>query len=266
MADPHLGWTKKPPAANRNAQTVPDWMNDKGNCGDVKFLLMCPAGNNALPQNPFVIKKTVEQHVGKVDGAYPIDRHTKYVIKVRSEDQYKKIQKINKLCTGTPVIIEPHPTLNSTKCVVSCPAVRDLTEDEICTELKDQDVLSVRRFTIMREGKVTPTNTLVVTLNKVTVPDRLYFGYVTAETRPYYPSPLRCKKCFAFGHTAERCSSSQKCHNCGDDAHGECGQSSKCVNCDGNHPSTSRNCPEFKKEQAIITLKVDEDLTYVEAR
>lgn len=60
---------------------------------------------------------------------------------------------------------------------------------------------------------------------------------------------MSCAKCGSQEHAVENCTS---------DPH--------CSNCDGDHPAYSRSCPAWKREKEIITLKVNENISYKEAR
>ena len=58
-----------------------------------------------------------------------------------------------------------HKTLNSSRGVIRCRELSDLSEVEIRDELKTQDVVEVHRVTVKKEGRVIPTNTLFLTFN-----------------------------------------------------------------------------------------------------
>ena len=73
---------------------------------------------------------------------------------------------------------------------------------------------------------------------------------------PSIPLPLRCMNCMRFGHHQTNCKKEKACINCGENYHEDeqkeklnCPNKTKCVNCDGQHASTSRDCPKFIKEQ-----------------
>lgn len=66
--------------------------------------------------------------------------------------------------------------------------------------------------------------------------------------RPIHRDVTQCTKCFNFGHGARNCHMNPRCEKCGanHDAEG-CVTDvliAKCCNCDGDHPSTDRNCPK----------------------
>ena len=59
-----------------------------------------------------------------------------------------------------------HTTLNSSRGVIRCRELSDLSEVEIRDELKTQGVVEIHRVTVKKEGKVIPTYTLFLTFNR----------------------------------------------------------------------------------------------------
>lgn len=112
------------------------------------------------------------------------------------------------------------------------------------------------------------TAALQLTINSPNEPKNIKIAYMNVLTRPFYPRPRRCYKCFNFGHIALTCSAKQLCYRCGDNFHGDtCEKASKCTNCKTNeHYSTSNKCPLWIKKTEIIKLKVDSKITFEEAR
>ena len=45
-----------------------------------------------------------------------------------------------------------------------------------------------------------------------------------------------------------------------------CSETPKCAYCNGNHPVSSRDCPSWKKEKQILTVKYQRPITFFEAR
>ncbi|XP_062538497.1 uncharacterized protein LOC134206791 [Armigeres subalbatus] len=227
--------------------------------------------NDVLPDNPFFIRKSIEAAVGTIEDARPEARGTRYVLKVRQKRQIEKLLALKQLIDGTAICIELHGTLNIRKCIVSCQYGLNLPDDELTSLLGSQRVIEVRRFT-KRDPKdkktFIPTNTMVLTIQGTTIPDFLYFGYVRVRTRPYYPAPLQCTRCHRFGHSKKFCTEKEICADCSSE-HAEstpCVADPLCVNCSGPHSSRSRDCPVKLAEAKIVKIKVDQDVSYGEAR
>ena len=100
--------------------------------------------------------------------------------------------------------------------------------------------------------------------------DRIFrnIGYLKNETRPYIPNPQRCFQCQKFGHTKNSCKSKAVCAGCGEKGHNldDCQNEPKCVNCQCDHVAISRDCPKWKIEKDIVTLKYTEKISFTDAR
>ncbi|XP_052870591.1 uncharacterized protein LOC128276163 [Anopheles cruzii] len=242
-------------------------MDPAGDHAELRFLVLRPEDNGKLPSNAFLIAKTIETTAGTIVGGNYFDQNTKYLMKVRSGTQVDKLLKLNKLINGTEIIIEHHATLNSCMVVVSTNELGEVTEEDITAELKTQGVTKTHRFTRMANGIRVPTNSFLLTLNSVIRPEYIKIGLNRIRTRQYYPRPMVCGKCLAFGHTRKYCKATdEKCANCGGGAHGTCELPSKCSNCNGGHSCFSKLCPAYAKEQEIINVKIDHCISAKEAR
>ena len=100
-------------------------------------------------------------------------------------------------------------------------------------------------------------------------PEILTLGYVKFKLDKYYSSPMQCKKCYLFGHTAAKCRNSTICVNCTYKEHTEDQCTSPtfiCTNCRLNHASNSKQCSSFIKEKEICTLQADLNISFADAR
>ena len=97
--------------------------------------------------------------------------------------------------------------------------------------------------------------------------EKINIGCLKKETRPYIPNPQRCFKCQKFGHTKNSCKDKAVCAGCGEEGHNldDCQNDPKCVNCQGDHVATSRDCPKWKIEKDIVTLKYTENISFADA-
>ncbi|XP_055528040.1 uncharacterized protein LOC129720577 [Wyeomyia smithii] len=250
--------------ANRR---LPEWMDP--NNGELTILSM-KATKGELPDNPFLIKKSVELVAGNIEDARPETRGSRYILKVRQTKQVKTLLELTKLIDGTEVVVEFHQTLNIQKCIVTCSYGIKMADDELLEELRPQRVLEIKRFTTWDKKKNTriPTPTMIVTFQGTTIPQFVYFGYVRAKTRPYYPSPLQCGNCHRFGHTKRNCQAKSICPICSQEHEQAvpCSADAHCVNCNGAHSARARECAIKMAETAIVHIKVDEDVSFAEAR
>lgn len=257
-------------------RTTPEWIDPIN--GQLEILLLRATGERTLPCNPFIVSKTIESVIGPFRNARmqrDQEHRIQYILSVRNKNHLVQLLNIKKLSDGTPIEIINHPTLNQRKCVVACREVLYMDERELVTELKDQEVIEVKRITrkISERNENVPTPTLILTIRGTVIPEFIYFGFIRVPTRNYYPNPMQCFACYKFGHTSKRCrSNTQLCRNCGQTHHHEneldrtCNAISFCVNCAGEHPSTSRQCPNWITENRINRIRIDKGISYKEAK
>ncbi|GFO17782.1 RNA-directed DNA polymerase from mobile element jockey [Plakobranchus ocellatus] len=78
-----------------------------------------------------------------------------------------------------------------------------------------------------------------------------------------------CYKCQRYGHGKDRCKKpAAVCVRCGKGGHVErdCSADPHCVNCKGDHTASSKTCPKFLEEQAILRYKAENGGTFQQAR
>ena len=124
-------------------------------------------------------------------------------------------------------------------------------------------VKSIRR---KEEGQEKDTNTLFLTFFNANLPKDIRIGYLRMKVDPFVPNPLRCFKCQKYGHGAQRCSSAAVCPKCALEHEGPCTNPPKCMNCEGEHPSSSKDCDVWKKEKQIQQVKTERKISYPDAR
>lgn len=264
------GKISDPGGTSPNERTAPEWMDERGEHGQLTVLLMSPAHHEGkLPSNPFIVARSVKEHVGSISAAYR-DKNDHLVIKVRSEKKAAKLLELVKLIDGTEVKVTEHERLNQTKCIVTCHSVNELSEEELVEELADQGVIHVRR--LGRQGGKSAT--MVVTFRGTVAPREVFFGFDRCSTREYRQAPMQCFRCFSFGHTKSRCTAEELCRNCSKahpiqkDENGRtiCEAAARCKNCNGAHSPTSRTCPKYLEEETINEIRTKEDKSAREAR
>jgi len=168
-----------------------------------------------------------------------------------------------------PVKVSPHNSLNSCKGVIRHFDLRNATEQEILEDLKDFNMTAVQRISVTRNGNRTQTNTFILTFIVPKLPSEIKVcQYIKCKVEPYVPNPLRCFNCQRFGHHKEKCSKQMVCARCGQDGHDliSCENPLQCPNCKGDHFAYSKECPKWKQEKEIQTVKVKRNITFKEAR
>lgn len=80
--------------------------------------------------------------------------------------------------------------------------------------------------------------------------------------KTHVPTPLRCRKCFTYGHHEDSCSAGARCAQCSLPAHeGACSAPPNCIACGKEHAVTSTDCPRWKREMEINRIRFTEGLS-----
>ncbi|GBL94255.1 hypothetical protein AVEN_16782-1 [Araneus ventricosus] len=180
--------------------------------------------------SPFLVEKAVTGSVGIVTSTKRM-RSGDLLVEVASRKQAQQILKLNSL-SNIAISVQPHVTLNTSKGVITCGRLLNLSNEEITQELGEQGVKDVRRINIRRDGELMPTKHFILTFNTPRLPKYIKAGYVRCSVRPYIPNPLRCFKCQRFGHSTTNCRGTLTCARCEAAGHEntDCTAVKKCVN------------------------------------
>ncbi|GBN35273.1 hypothetical protein AVEN_35996-1 [Araneus ventricosus] len=169
-----------------------------------------------------------------------------------------------------PVETPFHKTLNVSRGVLSNPDFIHVTRAELLEELRDQNVCAARRINIRRDGRLIPTQHVVLTFQTPVLPKSIKAGYINCKLRPYIPNPLRRFKCQRYGHSQQSCRGTNTvCGKCAESGHeiNVCTSDTfKCRNCSGPHAASSKSCPTWIFEKEVIAVKIKKNITFPEAR
>ncbi|XP_055605677.1 uncharacterized protein LOC129753854 [Uranotaenia lowii] len=234
-----------------------------------KFLIIKRASESSTFDNvsPFLINKFILANVGEVESVKKINGGSLLV-------QAKNIRQANKLLNLTvmqdmEIIVEEHRSLNKIKGVITCGDLKNASEEEILAELKSQGVCEVKIIKRKVDGKLTDTNSFILTFNSTTLPETIRASFYRLSVRQYIAKPMRCTKCQLFGHYKKICRNPEVCSQCCLPGHtsDKCEGQVVCRNCQSNsHPSWSSTCDIYKQEQAIQKMMVMMKLSYRAAR
>ncbi|XP_055951418.1 uncharacterized protein LOC129987463 [Argiope bruennichi] len=153
--------------------------------------------------------------------------------------------------------------------VISQPGLKKHSESELVHELSDQKVCAARRINIKRDGKLIPTQHVILTFSTPELPKSIKAGYLRCPIKPYIPNPIRCFNCQKFGHSQHAYKSPTICAKCsmpGHDSSDCISGDFKCKNCQGDHPAFSKSCPQWILQKEIQTTKVRKNISFAEAR
>ena len=217
--------------------------------------------------SPFLIEKSLKAAAGDVKNVKKLNHGL--LIECQRKIQSDNVLKMNKIYDHE-ITASPHRTLNQCKGIIRYKGgdLDELTDEEICNELKPQGVKAVKRFTTKRENTVIKLNTFLLTFSSTSVPANIHIGPYIIKVSTYIPNPVRCFKCQKFGHGRGQCKGREICFRCSEEGHDgiNCTNTIKCYNCKESHMSSSKDCPIYKKEKEILKIKTEKNITYQEAR
>ena len=227
-----------------------------------RFIIMEAADPNApLNLNAFVLRKAIDGMANaELNNVKPM-QPGRVFIEVETKQQCKNLLKTTKLLGYLPVKVSQHRTLTSSKFVIKCEELDKMDDEKIKKELQPQGIIAVKRISIRY-------SLYFLTIEGQTIAKKINIGYLKKETRPYIPNPKRCFQCQKFGHTKNSCKGKAVCAGCGEEGHNldDCQNEPKCVNCQGDPVAISWDCPKWKIEKDIVTLKYTENISFADAR
>ena len=232
-----------------------------------RFLVIGSSDERALKTlSPFAIHKGLQGLAGELKSVKKL-RNGSLLVECNNEHHSRNLLKSDTLC-NVPINVSPHSSLNSCKGVIRSRDLEGVGEDEICKNLSSQGVSLVKRISVRRNNELVPTNTLILTFSKPSLPESVKAGYLNIPVVPYIPNPLRCFKCQKFGHGQNTCRNKLTCARCGQFDHDSktCKNDMACTNCKGQHFAYSRECPKWKLEKQVQQVKVVKHLSYPDAR
>ena len=269
-----------PPGSNRPSRQ-PIWMRSADDMGTMVLLLRRRSNddgprnnterNELLPlPNPFIVGTSIELAIGSKVDATREGRGTRYLLRTSSKTVYNKLLTITELTDGTQVEIISHPTLNTVQGTVYDPDTVNMSEEDILGYLRSEGVHTVRRIKKRVNNALKNTPLLVLSFHGTELPQSVYFGLLRIPVEVYYPYPMICFNCGAYGHSKKHCQHCGVCLQCSQshELHeGEkCTNPPHCMHCKKEHAITSRECSKYKSEQKIIRIKVDQGVSFPEAR
>ncbi|GFO34109.1 RNA-directed DNA polymerase from mobile element jockey [Plakobranchus ocellatus] len=277
---PHPDMAKKPcteaargavsVASKRKAEDLPTLMSVSPFAGwspFKKFMVISSKGSGKVAdRSPFKIHRELKSILG--DETIEVTKlgSGDLMVELKSNDQAKKLGAIATFL-DIPVTVSFHKSLNSSKGVIRSRDLRCCSEEEMVEELSG--VTHARRIKVRRGEDKIQTDTVILTFDSPKPPSRIRAGYLTLDVRPYVPLPMRCYKCQRYGHGKDRCKTpAAVCVRCGKGGHVEsdCSADPLCINCRGNHAASSKTCPKFLEEQAILRYKAENGGTFRQAR
>ena len=257
---------KSPPCSTSNPKNDDAWS---------LFLVVEAADDNSLPLTRrcsiFALNTAIKGMGGNYKFVKPLTGGRQLLVHFDNKIYSENLLYMTNKLVDIPVKVSPQRTMNYKRCVIFCKELAGMDEEEIADELKPHGVVKVERMKRIKDGKLIPADSFIITVETQTIPREIKVGFLNKETKVYIPNPQRYFNCQGFGHNKRFCSKSQKCANCGPEDHEDkyCENDPHCVNCDGHHPPSPpyfSSCPKWKIEKKILQIKYEDDIPFSEAR
>ena len=209
-------------------------------------------GTNFRDTNPFTLARELDRLLIGTVTANPI-RSGALLIRTKNKTSAKTLTERTELL-GKNVIVEVADRLNSVEAVAHAPSLKNITDQDLITELGPQGVIGLRRLG-SRDGRRSAQ--LCFRFRGLTYPAYLTAGYERLPMRPWVRAPMMCRRCASFGHTQQRCRSEQLCclRCAGPHDTDNCEENRLfCPHCGGPHAAWDRSCGvlQYRLRQAEV--------------
>jgi hypothetical protein len=104
-----------------------------------------------------------------------------------------------------------------------------------------------------------------------TLPEKISIYKVLFKVSPSIRSPVICKNCLRYGHTAKFCRGKTNCSHCGFPDHSIIDCPTKeatdptCFHCKGSHLATDRSCSEWSRQKNVKKVMATENVSFKDA-
>ena len=235
-------------------------------------------------KNPIKLKKALLQ----VDPTLEMQqiKHIPDTIKIttKSVEQKMKFLKLDKLL-GEDITVTEHR--NKAKLFFSQTVKNkviifgvnlDISEEEIIESTGANAATRLQKKSLEATAyNRYPTTTVILSFDN-NPPQHVEIGWLSFQTKPYIPPPVRCFKCQLYGHVSASCRGRTTCPRCAQNHDfANCplkyihtssdGQNNgiKCPNCGLDHPAGYKGCSAFQRAKEITKFKTLNNMTYSEA-
>ena len=241
-----FGLRRQTSLRTRGARTFPEDLRLDLVMDDPQYVVLSFGdGSRLTTTNPFTIADELRRLIGEVESAKPTSSGN-LLIKTKTRQQALTLMGQDRFL-DKPATFEHPDRLNSVEAYAYAPSLTEVTEDQLLEELKAQGVIGVTRLR-PRSGTINPG--IRFRFRGRSFPEEIRAGFEDIPLRTWRRSPMLCRRCAAYGHTAKHCKAkSLRCLRCADK---HCTEDCKtddlnCPHCEGAHAAWDRKCPILAK-------------------
>jgi len=138
----------------------------------------------------FQIKETIDNLCGGKVEECKLLANGMYEIKTKTLSQAIKLIQLISLDNQTNVEVSEHNTRNFSKGVIYCNNLREIEEIVTLQELKQDNVIEVKKILKKQQDKLQETGSIIITFASINLPADIKIGYQKINIRPYIPIPI----------------------------------------------------------------------------
>jgi len=194
-----------------------------------------------------------------------VARRGDIVINVTTEEQRRMLLTLNSLQGRKIRAFSPTNSTKNKGVIYKVPL--GYSDEEIQKNTNSQNVESVRRITVSKNGILQPTSAVVYTFLSAP-PETVSIMEIEFKVFPYIPTPKLCRRCWKIGHTIATCSTNIPigmicCKHCSM-FHKEvetCSQPTKCIRCsEDSHEADNKGCPIYVYNKEALKISVSQGI------
>ena len=228
--------------------------------------------------------KKLENYIKPIKNSISRDKDGSFSFEIPREE-FDLVEKINNL-DGIPIKIERHPYRNNSRGRIFEYSTIEMTEEDILSELNPYHAKKVIKKTYYNKElkRRVYSGEVIITFDLVKLPDHIDLAWLThLKVDQYIPKPLLCNTCYKYnnkcydftGDKLQNVCKSQVVKLCGwclnkehldPNREDKCEKDPLCRNCEGDHPSWSKQCPEYAKELEIREIKETKKISMKRAK
>ena len=126
------------------------------------------------------------------------------LVEASTPEESRRLQGLTQL-GGVQATCNPHPAMNQSKGIIYAPQLSRYPEEKLLKEFEPQGVIEVRRLRKIINGAITPLPQLVLTFDRLRLPEYITAAWYKYKIRLFVPRPKRCFYCQEFGHVLDSC-------------------------------------------------------------
>ena len=100
------------------------------------------------------------------------------------------------------------------------------------------------------------------------IPQKINIVYLKKKRGLTFPTPIDAFSARNLDTQKNSCKGKAVCAGCGEKVHNvdDCHNDPKCATCQEYHRAISKDCPKWKQEKDIVTLKYIDNISFADAR